>query len=96
MTRTSCGKTTFVRRSALIALGGFFLTMLGNPGNALAQNKAAFLFPGSINDQSWNAQGYRARKSSSRWVGTSRTQRMYRPPTWWRDCATMPDAILIS
>jgi simple sugar transport system substrate-binding protein/basic membrane protein A len=25
---------------------------------ALAQEKAAFLFPGSINDQSWNAQGY--------------------------------------
>jgi basic membrane protein A len=25
---------------------------------AMAQEKAAFLFPGSINDQSWNAQGY--------------------------------------
>jgi len=58
MTRTSCGKTTFVCRPALIALGGILVTMLGNPGNALAQNKAAFLFPGSINDQSWNAQGY--------------------------------------
>lgn len=27
-------------------------------GAASAQEKAAFLFPGSINDQSWNAQGY--------------------------------------
>jgi basic membrane protein A len=58
MTRTSCGKATFVCRPALIALGGILVTMLGNPGNALAQNKAAFLLPGSINDQSWNAQGY--------------------------------------
>jgi len=27
-------------------------------GTAAAEEKAAFLFPGSINDQSWNAQGY--------------------------------------
>jgi len=27
-------------------------------GAAAAEDKAAFLFPGSINDQSWNAQGY--------------------------------------
>lgn len=27
-------------------------------GAAAAEEKAAFLFPGSINDQSWNAQGY--------------------------------------
>ncbi len=27
-------------------------------GSAAAEEKAAFLFPGSINDQSWNAQGY--------------------------------------
>src|SRR5207302_2051470 len=28
------------------------------PSNILAQDKAAVLLPGSINDQSWNAQGY--------------------------------------
>jgi basic membrane protein A and related proteins len=34
----------------------FAVAMLSAP--TLAQEKAAFLFPGSINDQSWNAQGY--------------------------------------
>ncbi len=34
------------------------LTFGALPGAALAQGKAAMLLPGSINDQSWNAQGY--------------------------------------
>jgi simple sugar transport system substrate-binding protein/basic membrane protein A len=44
--------------STLIAFGAALVAMAGHPGDALAQNKAAFLLPGSINDQSWNAQGY--------------------------------------
>jgi basic membrane protein A and related proteins len=38
---------------ALSLLGTIFLTF-----NTSAQDKAAVLLPGSINDQSWNAQGY--------------------------------------
>jgi basic membrane protein A and related proteins len=38
---------------ALLLFGTSFL-----PSNASAQDKAAALLPGSINDQSWNAQGY--------------------------------------
>jgi basic membrane protein A and related proteins len=38
---------------ALSLLATIFLTL-----NASAQDKAAVLLPGSINDQSWNAQGY--------------------------------------
>lgn len=34
------------------------LSTLALATTALAQHKAAFLFPGSINDQSWNAEGY--------------------------------------
>lgn len=34
------------------------LTLTVGLHSAFAQEKAAFLFPGSINDQSWNAQGY--------------------------------------
>ena len=44
--------------SALIAFAAALVATAGHPGDALAQNKAAFLLPGSINDQSWNAQGY--------------------------------------
>jgi basic membrane protein A and related proteins len=46
------------RRRGVGALAAVLLTlaMIGAP--ASAQDKAAFLFPGSINDQSWNAQGY--------------------------------------
>jgi basic membrane protein A and related proteins len=46
------------RWPALVTLGAALVAMAGNPGSALAQSKAAFLLPGSINDQSWNAQGY--------------------------------------
>ncbi len=34
------------------------IVLTASPRSAIAQEKAAFLFPGSINDQSWNAQGY--------------------------------------
>jgi basic membrane protein A len=47
-----------MRRSTFIALGAILFGAAANPGSALAQNRAAFLLPGSINDQSWNAQGY--------------------------------------
>jgi basic membrane protein A len=48
-------KTTprWVKLAALATLAGALFA-----GPAAAQEKAAFLFPGSINDQSWNAQGY--------------------------------------
>jgi simple sugar transport system substrate-binding protein/basic membrane protein A len=39
------------------ALWVFVLAAL-SPGVSIAQDKAAVLLPGSINDQSWNAQGY--------------------------------------
>jgi basic membrane protein A len=42
----------------LIALSSMLMASVDVSGGALAQNKAAFLLPGSVNDQSWNAQGY--------------------------------------
>ncbi len=42
-----------------VAAAVALLAALAHSDSALAQGKAAFLFPGSINDQSWNAQGYR-------------------------------------
>jgi simple sugar transport system substrate-binding protein/basic membrane protein A len=54
----------FMRRNATnttsrrISLIGTALFGIMLAGQAAAQEKAAFLFPGSINDQSWNAQGY--------------------------------------
>ena len=40
------------------AIAAFSLVIVVSPGDGLAQDKAAVLLPGSINDQSWNAQGY--------------------------------------
>jgi basic membrane protein A len=40
------------------AIAAFSLVAVLSPGDGLAQDKAAVLLPGSINDQSWNAQGY--------------------------------------
>jgi simple sugar transport system substrate-binding protein/basic membrane protein A len=40
----------------LLGAGALAGALLAGP--AFAQKKAAFLLPGSINDQSWNAQGY--------------------------------------
>ena len=40
------------------AIAAFSLVVAVSPGEGLAQDKAAVLLPGSINDQSWNAQGY--------------------------------------
>ena len=40
------------------AIAAFSLVVAVSPGDGLAQDKAAVLLPGSINDQSWNAQGY--------------------------------------
>ena len=49
--------TAQTRRAGTIAAAMLSaVVMLSAP--ALAQDKAAFLFPGSINDQSWNAQGF--------------------------------------
>jgi len=45
-------------RGRLVAAAAF-LMLTPSLNSALAQEKAAFLLPGSINDQSWNAQGYR-------------------------------------
>ncbi|MDB5598367.1 MAG: hypothetical protein JWN71_411 [Xanthobacteraceae bacterium] len=50
-------KLSPIRRSAALA-GLIGLCFSAFAGPALAADKAAFLLPGSINDQSWNAQGY--------------------------------------
>src|SRR5262245_59987690 len=42
----------------LVAAAAFLLGLTATVDISLAQGKAAFLLPGSINDQSWNAQGY--------------------------------------
>lgn len=44
------------RSAAFAGIVGLWLSALA--GQAVAAEKAAFLLPGSINDQSWNAQGY--------------------------------------
>jgi len=36
------------------------MVLLGGSQGVFAQKSAAFLFPGSINDQSWNAQGFQS------------------------------------
>jgi basic membrane protein A and related proteins len=46
------------RRCGMIAIALSLFTLNLTPVNAPAQDKAAVLLPGSINDQSWNAQGY--------------------------------------
>jgi basic membrane protein A and related proteins len=45
-------------RGRAVAATFFLLGLVAASDTALAQGKAAFLLPGSINDQSWNAQGY--------------------------------------
>lgn len=45
-----------LRRTVLAAIVGFALA--SGSANAADQEKVAMLFPGSINDQSWNAVGY--------------------------------------
>ena len=53
--RTACRE----RMSVALAAAAVTLFAVLAPGPALAQQgKAAVLLPGSINDQSWNAQGY--------------------------------------
>ena len=47
-----------VRRCGMIALALSLFALNLAPMSAPAQDKAAVLLPGSINDQSWNAQGY--------------------------------------
>jgi len=47
-----------VWRRSVAAVAFSLLSVVGTPNTSLAQGKAAFLLPGSINDQSWNAQGY--------------------------------------
>ena len=44
------------RSAAFAGIIGLWLSAFA--GQAVAAEKAAFLLPGSINDQSWNAQGY--------------------------------------
>jgi simple sugar transport system substrate-binding protein/basic membrane protein A len=41
--------------AAMVSLGCLAVVV---PVRSLGQDKAAVLLPGSINDQSWNAQGY--------------------------------------
>ncbi|WP_158815743.1 BMP family protein [Methylocapsa sp. S129] len=45
-----------LRRAVLAAVAG--LALAAGPAAAADEGKAAMLFPGSINDQSWNAVGY--------------------------------------
>src|SRR5580704_5035122 len=47
-----------LRRCGMIAIALSLFALNLAPVNAPAQDKAAVLLPGSINDQSWNAQGY--------------------------------------
>src|SRR5260370_30387335 len=47
-----------LRRCGMIAIALSLFALNLAPVNASAQDKAAVLLPGSINDQSWNAQGY--------------------------------------
>jgi len=44
--------------STALAAGALAVLTCAAAGSALAEDKAAVLLPGSINDQSWNAQGY--------------------------------------
>ena len=44
------------RSAAFAGVVGLWLSTFA--GQVVAAEKAAFLLPGSINDQSWNAQGY--------------------------------------
>ena len=48
----------FAACRGLVAAAAFLLGLTATVDISLAQGKAAFLLPGSINDQSWNAQGY--------------------------------------
>lgn len=47
-----------LRRCGMIAIALSLFALNLGPVSASAQDKAAVLLPGSINDQSWNAQGY--------------------------------------
>jgi basic membrane protein A and related proteins len=47
-----------LRRCGMIAIALSLFALNLAPVSAPAQDKAAVLLPGSINDQSWNAQGY--------------------------------------
>ena len=57
MTRWACRKRGLARYGALTLALSLLLTIFPT-FTGTAQNKAAVLLPGSINDQSWNAQGY--------------------------------------
>ena len=52
----SCGHRIHPARAAALLLVSLATAL--SPVKALAVDKAAVLLPGSINDQSWNAQGY--------------------------------------
>lgn len=49
-------KSTISRLTFVMAAAALVGAVMAGPANA--EEKAAFLFPGSINDQSWNSQGY--------------------------------------
>ena len=76
-----------IRRRALLAAGA--LLPLAAPTRAQAL-KAAMLLPGSINDQSWNAQGHAGLLALK--AQRSPSPRTSSPPTMSRRCATMPAA----
>src|SRR5260370_33060374 len=52
------GKFSAIRCFAGAIAAFSLVVVVVSPGDGLAQDKAAVLLPGSINDQSWNAQGY--------------------------------------
>jgi basic membrane protein A len=52
----SCGNRTIPARAGILLLVALAAAL--SPTKTLAVDKAALLLPGSINDQSWNAQGY--------------------------------------
>src|ERR1700732_4805838 len=52
----SCGYRTKLACTGALLLVSVAAAFL--PAKTLAVDKAALLLPGSINDQSWNAQGY--------------------------------------
>ncbi|MCB8877626.1 BMP family protein [Acidisoma silvae] len=56
-------KLSLVHRAGVLIAGATFVLGLAGAHPALADDKAAILLPGSINDQSWNALGYSIVKS---------------------------------
>ena len=57
--RNIFAKDAVNRRRLIASLGGLALVLGSTTVKAAAKDKAAMLFPGSINDQSWNAVGYK-------------------------------------